>query len=603
MNGIDPQEILNALPLEYYVVDIKNREIIQSNKSSIQSGDKCFKAIFNKTSPCNSNTKQCACQQKFTQSSSLNFEMERVEKQVVSKFNVHGKLIDEGLAVLCLNNLGETIRLKEELAYQAVKNQRAEKLAHFGYWELDLSTQIFHISEGTRSIYGLDVSEISYENVRKYTHWEDLPAFDEAIKGILSKGAGANLMFRVLQAPNKNERYVKGLAELVGDKCYGILMDITDFLEASKALEENERYLKQLFENMSAGFAHHEMVLDKKGRPVDYIFLDVNPRFEELTGLKRETILNKRVKEVMPNTENEWIERYGKVALTGIPDEFENYSSELDRFYYVSAFSPVKNFFAVSFQDITTRKKAEMSILKAKEKAEESDRLKTQFMANLSHEIRTPLSGILGFSKLICSEEVEKDKLDYYGKLIEDSGLRLISVIDDILNISLIQSNELQISCEKFDCKDLLNELYELFKGSTDYQSKKIEFKVQDPFADAPVILFSDKLKVFEILKNLLNNAFKFTEAGNVVLGAEKCDNNCISFSVKDTGIGVDANMQRLIFEPFRQVEEGDSKKYEGFGIGLAIVDGLVNKLGGEVKVQSELGKGSVFTVNIPQCC
>jgi PAS domain S-box-containing protein len=250
--------------------------------------------------------------------------------------------------------------------------------------------------------------------------------------------------------------------------------------------------------------------------------------------------------------------------------------------------------------DITHRKKMEQDLQSAKIKAEESDRLKSLFLANMSHEIRTPLNGILGFSSFICTGNFDPSQLEYYGRIIENCGQRLTTVIDDIIDISLIQSNQLKVEYSRFNLYELLDELYVLFKVQKKDQLGKIKFRLLNCSSACCDDLYSDKNRLFQVMKNLLDNAFKYTEYGSVEYGCFDSEEGDLVLFVKDTGIGIEESKTDVIFENFRQVEEGFSRQYEGTGLGLPIVAGIVERLGGKVWVESAPENGSAFYVSLP---
>jgi len=237
----------------------------------------------------------------------------------------------------------------------------------------------------------------------------------------------------------------------------------------------------------------------------------------------------------------------------------------------------------------------------AKQKAEESDKLKSLFLANMSHEIRTPLNAILGFLTIISTGELEQEKLEYYGKIIESSGQRLTAVIDDIIDISLIQSKQLKVDYKAFSINDLLEEMHEMYRNQKTEKLRKIDFSVD--YCELPDfdMLYSDKNRIFQVLRNLLDNAFKFTHEGYIKFGCLKSSKKEIVLFVKDSGIGIEEGKTNIIFESFRQAQEGFSRNYEGTGLGLAIVSGIVERMEGKVWVVSEIGEGSCFYVSFPR--
>ena len=233
----------------------------------------------------------------------------------------------------------------------------------------------------------------------------------------------------------------------------------------------------------------------------------------------------------------------------------------------------------------------------AKEKAEESDRLKTAFLANLSHEIRTPMNAILGFTDLLKESDLSAKKREHYSNIIQKSGQHLIFIIDDIIEISKIETNQVKSHFSKVDLHHLLNEVKQLVSVNLS-KDKEIEIRLAFPSGNENHILHTDEVKLKQILINLINNAIKFTEKGWVEFGYEY--DGKFSFYVSDTGIGIDKAHHEIIFDRFRQVESDTSIIKGGSGLGLAIAKGYVEMLGGSISIESEYGKGSVFRFSIP---
>ena len=226
--------------------------------------------------------------------------------------------------------------------------------------------------------------------------------------------------------------------------------------ELNKAIvvaTQTELQFRLLFENMEQGFALHEMIFDEKGNPVDYKFVLVNKAFEQVTGLEASHIVGKTVKEILPDLEQTWIENYGKVALTGKALHFENYSQEFEKYFNVIAYSPERNYFAVVFTDVTLNKIYQKELIAAKERAEESDKLKTAFLQNMSHEIRTPMNAIMGFSGMLGKPTLSPEKRQSFTKIIQSSSQQLLSIVNDILTISSIETNHRKGVYQRCACR------------------------------------------------------------------------------------------------------------------------------------------------------
>jgi signal transduction histidine kinase len=250
-----------------------------------------------------------------------------------------------------------------------------------------------------------------------------------------------------------------------------------------------------------------------------------------------------------------------------------------------------------TFQDITDRKKIETELTLAKEKAEESDRLKTAFLQNMSHEIRTPMNGILGFTGLLKDDDLSNDEKNEFIEMIENSGKRMMGLLDDIINISKIETGDLEVNRTYFRLIDQLEILYDMFDEPT--KDKSLELTVDYPFKHANIEVHSDLSKFNMIFSKLLNNAVKFTNEGRVSFGYE-INNNELTFFVSDTGIGIPEHLQGKIFERFSQVDSSITRGYEGSGLGLSLAKSLVEILGGKIWVDSEEGKGSTFFFTLP---
>jgi len=249
-----------------------------------------------------------------------------------------------------------------------------------------------------------------------------------------------------------------------------------------------------------------------------------------------------------------------------------------------------------SFLDITERKHAEAELIVAKEKAQESDRLKSAFLANMSHEIRTPMNGILGFADLLNEPNLSGKKQQEYGRIIKQSGVRMLAILNDIIDISKIESGEIGLSMSETNINEQTEELYKNFK--TEVEQKGLHFSFSNALAAEASIIRTDGKKVYSILKNLVNNAIKFTKAGSIEFGYVK-KTNVLEFFVSDTGDGISHEQKELIFERFRQGSDLLNRNYEGAGLGLAISKAFVKMLDGTIWVESELGKGSTFYFTI----
>jgi len=247
------------------------------------------------------------------------------------------------------------------------------------------------------------------------------------------------------------------------------------------------------------------------------------------------------------------------------------------------------------FQNREKEKRAAELII-AKENAEESDKLKTAFLQNMSHEIRTPLNGIIGFSSLLNDEDISKEEIKEFTSMISQSGKRLIEIVNNVLDISKIQTGQIEVKHTSMLINSIFSDLFTFFSPIAIAKNIFLSYNNQN---DKFRTLFTDEAKLHQILTNLINNAIKFTKSGNIDFGYE-IKNNLIQLYVKDTGIGLPKESFERIFDRFIQVEQTMTKNYEGAGLGLAISKGLVELLGGKIWVESEIGKGTTFFFTLP---
>jgi len=262
-----------------------------------------------------------------------------------------------------------------------------------------------------------------------------------------------------------------------------------------------------------------------------------------------------------------------------------------------------EEFICLFVQDITSQKHAQEELTAAKERAEKSDRLKSSFLANVSHEIRTPLNGILGFAELLKYADNDDPDRKKYIDIIYESGNTLLQIIEDILDISKIESGQIKVNLTDFNLTKLLNEVYQLFQHKIVTASGKIQLHLRLPsFAEdeAGIPVRTDEIRLRQILNNLISNAIKFTPEGAVEIGC-RVSGEYLELYVRDTGIGIPKEKQKLIFEPFRQADDTISRTYGGTGLGLAIAASYAKLLNGHITLESEPGRGSTFSLVIPR--
>jgi PAS domain S-box-containing protein len=253
-------------------------------------------------------------------------------------------------------------------------------------------------------------------------------------------------------------------------------------------------------------------------------------------------------------------------------------------------------------RDISQRREIELKLKKALEQAEESDRLKSAFLANMSHEIRTPMNGIIGFADLLNNPNLESEKLTKYAEIININGKHLLSIINDIIDISKIESGQVVINESTIDIKTMFEELASFF-STYRYRKPDVKINLKLKLKADDSLIYGDEVKLKQILNNLISNALKFTEEGYVDFGCRlvQQDNKpYLLFIVADTGIGISKTNQTLIFERFRQVDFNSERRFGGTGLGLPISKAYVELMGGKIWVDSDVARGARFYFTIP---
>jgi len=332
----------------------------------------------------------------------------------------------------------------------------------------------------------------------------------------------------------------------------------------------------------------------------------VNPKFTELTGYSLEEVLGKNPNILKSGEHNpDFYQKLWETILSGQlwRGEIHN-KKKSDEFYWESeVIAPIinengdiVNFVAIK-EDISEKKKMIAELVEAKEHAEESDQLKTAFLHNISHEIRTPLNAIIGFSDLLNEPDTTLADRKYFSHIISQNGLKLAEIINDIVNIATFEAGQEKLNLSPVDVNHLMDDVYKKFK--TKVQNQNLMFNQISTINNSETCIITDETKLMQILSNFLDNAVKFTEKGKIEMGCARQD-NALQFYVSDTGVGISKQYHQFIFEKFKQVEHENSKFYSGNGLGLTIAKAYAEMMGGNIRVESEPGKGSVFFLSIP---
>lgn len=254
-----------------------------------------------------------------------------------------------------------------------------------------------------------------------------------------------------------------------------------------------------------------------------------------------------------------------------------------------------------TFEDVSEFRNTICDLIISKERAQESDQQKSSFLANMSHEIRTPVNGIIGFAELLKDTALSYEEREEYLGIIKQSGNQLLTLVNDIIDISKIEANQLNIHKENFSLNLLLEELYKIFRQQIENLGKSIKLELVKDLPPDNDVIKSDPIRLRQILINLLSNAIKFTNKGKISFGYNVLfDKQKIEFFVNDSGIGIPKSQQEFIFKRFAQVSSKKRNYQHGTGLGLAITKGILELLDGSISVHSKSGSGASFKFNLP---
>lgn len=404
----------------------------------------------------------------------------------------------------------------------------------------------------------------------------------------------ANLIIRVQTSPIifKNKK--------VG--VYKIFHDITEQTRASQILEQTRQTIRNIFDAAPNPIA----VISPEGDILDFNFASL-----ELFGYRDKDIdYPMNCFDIVTEKDKQKVHRAFQTVLKKgylkrilihlIKKDGSEFPAEISA-RIMSKNKAVQANMVVIATDITERVNYEKKLKEAREKAIESDKLKSAFLANMSHEIRTPMNAIIGFSKLLTAGNISETENEQYIEIIKNTGNILLNIIDDIIDIAKIEAGQIQIHKTDTAVNKILHELHAFFEKERKRHGKshvKLILSISEP--DQNFTIHTDPMRFRQVMSNLLSNALKFTEEGEIQFGYTIQENKTLRFFVKDTGIGIPEGKTEIIFERFRQIEISENKKFGGTGLGLAITKNLLKLLGGRIWVESEKGKGSCFYFTLP---
>ncbi|MDD3119104.1 MAG: ATP-binding protein, partial [Victivallales bacterium] len=427
--------------------------------------------------------------------------------------------------------------------------------------------------------------------------------FISGIRQVTTRKEPVNFQYELVINDDRR-RFDARMVPFGDDKAMAIIRNVTEEQRMKKALLSSENRLRLLFDRIPFAAA---IFTPEAGnaRPQRYRFISVNTCYEHFCGRRREALCGRLIDEVFPENCTAWNTILCRLSSPDGKTEYLEFHPPGSSFHFnCSAFRPEegKDYFCVIFNDITSLKQIQTALTLAKNKAEESDRLKSAFLSNMSHEIRTPLNTIVGMANLIVEQNPPETERQQYANLINQSSNQLLALISDIIDIAKIESGQLKISKHNLCVNNLIGKLHEAFLAQLfKMPAKALQLRCSCPLSHEEATIYTDETRLNQVLTNLLNNAVKFTRQGSVEVGyCRKEESREMVFFVKDTGPGIPPQQQSIIFERFRQADDSFTRLYGGTGLGLAICKNLVELMGGRIWLESAISRGSCFYFSLP---
>lgn len=562
------------------------------------------------------------------------------ESAVISPIkNMKGELINF-LAIK------EDITLTKKLEAELIQNQKMlstlmSNLPGMVYRCLnDKDWTMIFVNEGAKELTGYECEDlinnykIAYNDIILSEDRQQV--WDNAQIGLNTK-ANYQLQYRIITANNKvkwvfeqaigifdtNDKlqYIEGFitditerknAELIQETLYKISNATLTSQSITQLIQEIQKYLSEIIDttNFFVGF------YNDKNQTLSLPFMaDDNDRFNEvpIENTLSGYVIQSKKPLFATEKDIDKLEQKGLIHLIGSPSKIwlgvplkSNdtvfgiivVQSYTNKNLYTKKDLHLLEFVSDQIAIAIAQKQYEEKLINAKEKAEESDRLKTVFLSNMSHEVRTPMNAIIGFSNLLKDNTLTNEERDEYIDIISNRTVDLLNIITNIIDISRFETGSIEVFHNEFSINDLFNDLYDYYnKVKSENNKNNIQLKLINPNEDLKII--SDFSKLKQILNNLLNNALKFTDEGMIEFGYEVNNNEIIIF-VKDTGIGIPEDKKGIIFNSFRQAHESNIRVHQGLGLGLTISKKIIKILNGEIWFESIENRGSTFYIKFP---
>lgn len=476
---------------------------------------------------------------------------------------------------------------------------------------LDMDFNYTYISPSVKTLRGYDPDVAIKQKLDEVLTPDSFKKVTSVISRFISEHSNSNgisviphILELEMNRKDKTTVWTEVKASLIVDEQnnkIGILGTTRDISERKLAVDELRKRSWAVEQSPTS-----IIITDPKGN-IEY----TNPKFTELTGYTLEEVKDKNPSILSSgHTTKEQYAILWNTILSGgeWKGEFYNKRKDGSLFWESASISPITDndgqithFLAIK-EDITGLKKNIQELIIAKEKAEESERLKSAFLSNISHEIRTPMNGILGFAEILREPDLTGDERNKFINIIEKSGIRMLNIINEIVDISKIESGQIDLDIKETNINDQIEYIYSLFQSEAEL--KKIQLLAKTPLTTDKAIINTDKEKFRTILMNLVNNAIKYTDNGSVEFGYtvnSSESSKVFEFFVKDTGIGIPRDRHDAVFERFIQADISDKMARQGAGLGLTISKSFVESLKGKIWMESIEGRGSEFHFTLQQ--
>ena len=498
-------------------------------------------------------------------------------------------------------DITERKRVAEELRIHSEHLQRIIDLVPSYIFAKDIDGRFLLANKALASVFGIEPSETQGKTDADYGATpEQVEWYRKVDMKVIENGKpvmipeeqvlrqdGSLGWFQTVKIPYIHPGYEK-------PAILGVSTDITLRKETEDELRKSEERFRKLFESHSA----IKLIID----PADGSVVDANLAAAEFYGWPAATLRKMKIYEISTLSQR-GVDELMKNVVDQRSIRFESNHRLADgSIREVEVFSSRveidgRDMLHSIIHDITDKKKILLDLIAAKEKAEESDRLKTAFLHNISHEIRTPLNAIVGFTGLLDAQGLSDDTRRHYIDMVSQSSSQLLSIISDIVEISNIETGQARLSVAETNVNRILISAYDLF--SLQAGQKKLRLSYSKNLSDHRAVIMTDGAKLLQVLSNLISNAIKFTAAGSVTFGYTLKGND-MEFFVSDTGIGIPHDLKTKVFERFYQIEDPKCTKTAGTGLGLTIARAFVELLGGTIRLDSAPGQGSTFYFTVP---